>query len=210
MHLESGNIVAAVLAAQEVIPQPSVYSADGDWEGHASVDAIFEYVQAKFKKPIVGKDVSFKGVYVGGRLERYKDHAEIALRADQDDRWKRFVTVKELLHLLIDKEHHFCPYGDQMIEALLQRGLIGLASETQHPNSPPAQSELIAEIAAIEVMYPIDRRSKDLENSKGQPLPVRRVALERQMPEFYVATALHIQYTDYILAACEEIMAKSS
>ena len=85
--------------------------------------------------------------------------AFIDLKHGLDDDWKRFVTAKELLHLLIDGDEDMSPYGDETLDQLVSDGHIGIVS--QNGGKPPAQSELIAEVAAMELLYPIQNRKVD-------------------------------------------------
>jgi hypothetical protein len=209
--IDDERVLAAIVHAENVCNAPEVYLAAGDYSGHASVDAIYAYVQTKSNVPIHLWDVSFEGRRIGSRIERYNDRIEISINSSQDDNWKRFCAVKELAHIIIDNEADFSPYGNDRINELLDQGLIGLASGA-NPTGHPTQSELVAEIAAIEILYPAIQISKDLAEHQSatlsQPLNVRRVALERHMPDFYASTALHPQFRTYIKTAVEQCMAR--
>jgi len=208
MHLlDDQRVEAAILFASRVCSAPGVYREQVSFVGHASMSAIVRYVQATVPIPIHIWDVSFEARRVGSRLERYGDRIEISLHASQDHNWKRFCTVKELVHILIDREGDFSPYGEHRLTDLLDKGLIGLASGV-NPTQAPTQSELAAEIAAIEILYPAQQILEDLEAQKATDPTARpnnlRIALERQMPDFYASTALHPDFRGYLLKAMEQ------
>ncbi|WP_139792280.1 hypothetical protein [Henriciella litoralis] len=205
----SDDLVAnAVLVANEVVNQPGVYGPSKQWDGPVSVDALREYVIAKTGIPLSIKDVSFEGKFTCSRIERYKDRNEITVRFDLDQDMKRFGCVKELAHILIDTDESMQPYGDHRIDDLVDRGIIGLASG-DGPTGMATQSEYLAEIAAMEIMYPLERRNIDMSASQESGvLPIRRVALEREMPPVYVAASINEHYLRYIKTACKQAVSK--
>jgi hypothetical protein len=205
MHfLDDERVENAILIASQVSRAAGVYKSKDTFSGYASGDAIFDYVKLQQSTPISIIDVSFEGRIVGSRLERYKDRIDIAICANQDRNWKRFCAIKELVHILIDTEIDFSPYGNERIEELLGAGLIGLASGV-NPTAIPTQSELVAEICAIEIMYPAEQVVEDWGTNKqdtgGTPMDLDKIAIERRMPGFYVSTALHPKFRGYIVEA---------
>jgi len=201
------RIESALGAALEVCDAPEVYLEPGNYAGHASIDAMLSFTQGKYDIPIHLWDVTFEGRITGSRIERYNDRIEISIQSGQDERWKRFCSAKELIHLLIDGQEDVSPYGHDRIDELLAKGLIGLASGV-NPTGNPTQSELVAEIAAIEILYPSSQIIMDLaaleNNGEDRRLNVRRVGLERQMPDFYASTALNPAFRQYVQAAMEQ------
>ncbi|MGN6364434.1 hypothetical protein [Asticcacaulis taihuensis] len=204
VKIDDERVLHAIVVAAEICDAPGVYESTETYSGHASVAAIFDYVQSKVSVPIIMMDVSFDGPHIGSRIERYEDRVEIAVRSDQDDAWKRFCTIKELVHLLVDGADDCSPYGHHRIEEMLDVGLVGLASGN-NASGRPTQSELLGEVAAVEIMYParaIVLETEALERAGGEErLNVRRAALIRQMPNFYAGTALQKDFRQFITAA---------
>ena len=69
--------------------------------------------------------VSFVAVHVRGSLERYEDgHARILVHEDQGESMRRFTTVKEMSHLIIDQEDDWSADGtDTIIELIMDASL---------------------------------------------------------------------------------------
>lgn len=203
--IDDERVENAIMAADAVCKAPGVYRSPGDYSGHASIDAMLAYVQTKFDIQVHLWDVSFQGTNIGSRLEVYKDRIEISVRSDQDIGWKRFCAAKELMHLLIDSAQDYSPYGNDRIDEMLEKGIIGLASAKNNTTGNPTQSELVAEIGAVEVLYPAKQIIKDIEQLKTEGhdpiISIPKAALIRQMPRFYVATALRQDFRTFVAAA---------
>ena len=208
--LEPINVARALVEATKLADAPGVYPEDSNYKSHASVDALLDHVRSGSEIPIILREVTYQGEYICARMERYKDRIEISVNSNQDEKWKRFAAIKELAHLKIDTIENCSPYGDERIEELCRRGLLGLASEKNHPSKPATQSEFLAEIAAIQIMYPYRRAAQDIEEHMEKRVPILRVSLERQMPEHYVATALDIEYMTFLNAAFQLLNGENS
>jgi Zn-dependent peptidase ImmA (M78 family) len=137
-------------------------------------------------------EVSFEGKHLLGKVERYDDgRARILVKSSQTDEEKRFVAVKELCHLMIDEKDDWSVLGVETISGLLLEWKLQSENGVGHTNpTDPLQSEYLAEIAAIELMYPVEYRSADLKKLEANETTVARIALEHNIPAHAVDQAL--------------------
>lgn len=160
-----------------------------------SVEDLQWCISDMYNLKIQKLEVAFEGEYVRGMVERYPDRARILVRAGQSDEWMRFTSVKELCQLAIDEPEDWSPLGHKTIENLLIEEHLDLEQDeaTQKARKiadGKAQSEKMAEIAAIELMYPYEFREGDLE-AIGKTTTLKAVALHFHVPEFVIGSALH-------------------
>ena len=207
MKLTKDKIKNAVMCAQQVLRQEEVFNGD-ESKLAISVDAVTDYIAAHCGIEIEIREVVFEATHLKGRKETYKVDSAITvvieIRSNLSDFWKRFVALKELMHIIVDKdEDDLTPYGDVILEKLVLEGHIGIISGDG--DSPPAQSELVAEIAAIEVIYPIGLRRADsdaIEDEHSDITP-SKVGLKYEAPGPIVSTALNLEYLGFIVNALD-------
>ena len=132
-----------------------------------SVDQLMDCVAEIYGKPIEKRGVNFDAGHLRGRLERDSSgDARVDVRQGQHLYWRRLVAVKEYMHLLIDVDEDHSPYGDETLDTLVQEGVLGMLVNDGEPSSA-CQTELIAEIAAMEVLWPLHLRRDDVTGAKG-------------------------------------------
>lgn len=204
MKLTKDKIKNAVMCAQQVLGQKCVFGQNGEMLP-ISVDAVTDYIAEQCGVKIEIREVIFEATHLKGRKETYADGTVIIeLRSNLSDFWKRFVALKELMHILVDKdEDDLTPYGDVILEKLMLEGHIGVISGDG--DSPPAQSELVAEVAAIEVIYPIGLRRADAEEIEDPEtdMTMSKLGLKYEAPRPIISTALNHEYLGFIIAALE-------
>ena len=108
------------------------------------------------------------------------------------------------MHILVDKdEDDQTPYGDVILEKLVLEGHIGVISGDG--DTPPAQSELVAEVAAIEVIYPVVLRRADSEeiHNPDSDITMSKIGLKYEAPSPIVSTALNDDYLRFIVEALD-------
>lgn len=155
-------------------------------------DDLHWAVQDVYKLDIEILEVPFAAEHTGGTVERYRDRAKILIRSDLPVSMKRFIAVKELAHIAVDSEDDWSTSGVETIKSLLTEWELVEKNGDGHLNPErPLASELLAEIAAIEMMYPFEYRGSDLEKLQRGETSFTKIALEHDMPEFAVETALH-------------------
>ena len=114
------------------------------------------------------------------------------------------MTAKELLHLVIDNDDDFNPYGDETLEYLVELGHFGWLNSGD-PFAGFVQSEVVAEIAALEVLYPLRFRSADLKKLHDKDTTRAALGVIYEIPSQYVATALNDDYLGLQIKALEEL-----
>lgn len=135
--------------------------------------------------------VSFPAEHVRGKVERYADgRARILIRAQQSPEFLRFVTVKELCHLMIDEHDDWSSAGVETIRGLLKEWALVGENGTGHLDpSDPLKSEMLAEIAAIEMMYPREFRADDIAKIAAKATTLQKIALEHELPPYAIEQA---------------------
>ena len=136
--------------------------------------------------------VDFEGTSLRGNVERYEDRVEIHVRKSLSDSWRRFTVVKELCHLLLDGEEDWSVDVVTTIADLL--AFSGFSGE----ETAEIRSEKLAEIMALELIYPIEDRRPDLA-SIADGKKISEIAASRKIPAIWIERGLNEDY----LAACE-------
>ncbi len=164
-----------------------------------SIEDLRWCISDMYNLKILKIEVAFEGMYLRGMVERYKDRARILIRAGQGEEWMRFTTAKELCHLAVDELEDWSPKGHETIERLLIEEHLD-QTETEKTQEPTqarqladskAQSEKMAEIAAIELMYPYEFRAADIKALAEQKTTLKALALHFHVPEYVIGSALH-------------------
>lgn len=133
-------------------------------------------------------EVSFDGEHLRGMVERYSGGKVIIyIRDDQSEDWKRFVSTKELCHVVIDEEEDWSSAGTKTIEDLVYEASI----QSTELATPQAQSEQFAMIAALELVYPLGARLVDIERLKKKETTINKIALEHGVPQYAIGLALN-------------------
>lgn len=141
--------------------------------------------------------VPFEATFLRGMLERYGDRAVIYVRKNQDEDWKRFVSIKELCHLVIDEPEDWSISGASIIRKLISEYKI----DKGKPADRVIQSEVFAEIAAIELLYPHEGRAVDISNLESSATTIAKIASYYDIPEAIVERALsenHMELAGYV------------
>lgn len=142
------------------------------------------------------KEVKTGGSIIRGLTERYEDSALILIRADQPLEWKKYTTVKEYCHLVYDDEAEFEPNPLETLEQLVMRRGLDL-DETL---SPAIISERIAEIMALEIIYPVELRQQDAATLKdGGARAMDDLVKLRHVPAVHIESAVRPTYLESCL-----------
>ena len=104
--------------------------------------------------------------------------------------------------MIVDDDDDLSPYGDQTLDQLVRDGHIGIVSN--NGDGSPAQSELIAEVAAIELLYPIQCRLGDIQELTSGAVTQGRLAQRYGIPVNFVDTAFSDGYLSVIKDAFEQ------
>ena len=137
-------------------------------------------------------EVDFAAVYLRGKVERYADNtARVLVRSGVTDMDKRLTAVKELSHLALDEEDDWSADGAAMVDALIEenRSFLRKGSGIESPTSPQ-QSEALALMAAIELLYPYEYRAGDAAKLREGSTTISAIALHHDVPPFVIDQAL--------------------
>lgn len=178
MYLSADKVTYALEIASRILKHPRICDENGP-RIPISVEDLFYAVEDMSGHKINGREVDFDADFLKGRIERYDNKtANVDVRLSLGDlSLMRLVASKEVVHLLVDQDDDLSPYGDRTLEILVEEGHIGVLT-TQHGQASASQSELIAEIVAQEVLWPIKLRLKDL-HEDIEPSKFSRVMAER-------------------------------
>jgi Zn-dependent peptidase ImmA (M78 family) len=173
--------------------QYSAYVLGGD-SGVLRIEDFHRVIEESYNLKILKTTVAFEGENIRGQMERYDDKILIRIRRSQTLDWLRFATVKEFCHIVIDEQEDWSADGVGTIEKLVIEYQINNDQEAEITT----QSEMFAEIAAIEIMYPFQYRIVDLEELKKQNTTIVKIASHYGLPAFMVSRALSDSYHEGI------------
>lgn len=115
---------------------------------------------------------------------------QIFLMSGMSDEEKRFAYCKELFHVVIDTEdYHNTNLYDHVYE------VVATFPVTDSTPSPSAQSEKLAELAAMEFMFPYEDRKRILEQDSNPD--AGRIASMYGVPQPYVELYCSEGYVEF-------------
>lgn len=189
------KVVSCFVRALEVNDYYWRYTVADQDDGKVSIENLQRIVERITRKPIKMDTVDFVGTRVRAELERYDDHFEIHVRAGQPVEWVRLAVVKEFWHALSDNEEDYSPDGVKIIRELVKYTGFGFNWDDL---STQARAEKLAEIFALELLYPIEYRTQDVEE-RANGASIEQISERRGVPPLWVERALDPEYH----AACE-------
>lgn len=200
MLIDSGQIkkvLSKVRVAQEHLDSSSI----SDNSQILDVGSFHRAIEEIYNLTIEMVKVSFQADHLRGKVERYEgNRARILIKAQQAAEFIRFVTVKELCHLMIDETDDWSSHGVDTITGLQKEWQLIGENGTGHEDPVDSlKSEMLAEIAAIEMVYRRTYRANDVIKIRAQETTIAKIALEHDIPEYAVDHAL--RHND-ILESC--------
>lgn len=164
-----------------------------------SIEDLQRVIEDMYDLKIEKREVAFEGSFVRGIVERYADRARILIRKNQEEDWLRFTAVKELCQIAISEKEDWSVDGTKTLENILYEAhLDKLTGGERSPTDPvpphPTQSEKLAEMAAIELMYPYVYRPADLEALAANKTTHRAISVHFRAPEYAIGWALSERY----------------
>ena len=180
----------------EIVDQYLMYVLNGR-AFHRSVDDLewicSTYLETKIYRRVLHKlpaaNSSVRGLYVSS-----VDGYEIYVLADMNFCWNRFVISKELFHVVMDTS------TDEYRDMDLYKHLKDIALSFPETHSIPgksAVSELLAEIAAVEFLFPYKERLYQQGNS-GQQINYPAIAEHYKLPLNMVEKYMSKSWMDYL------------
>jgi hypothetical protein len=155
-----------------------------------SVESFQDTVADMYGLRIEKWEVLTTATRVAGNVERYEDgRAVILVRADLSDAMKRFVAVKELCHLMIDEDDDWSSAGVETVQGMKVELDLNAAGEGVTNPTRTQKSEMLAWLAAIELMYPCEFHGADKEKLDEGETTVAQLGLYHDMPPHILEAA---------------------
>lgn len=129
-----------------------------------------------------------KGFYISKKDDSY----EVVLLSGLNFCWKRLVLCKELFHVVLDEEESRHETVNQLVDDIAMH--INLENGNEAP-SLPLQTEFLAEISAMEFLFPYTERTLKISSGK---LDYSAIAEQYKLPRFYVEMYLSNSFMDVL------------
>jgi hypothetical protein len=157
MQIAQTNLKDIFNILKNVTTEYSLLCPRGGKESIKSIEYFSDYCKSIAKIDIYQHDIYWAPPYPRGLTLAYHDSYKIWMLKGLNPCWSRFVLCKELFHVLIDAGDKEKIFSNKDIGSHIEKYL-----ETNHFEKTPnnIQAELLAEIAAIEFMFPYAHRVK--------------------------------------------------
>lgn len=140
---------------------------------------------------------------IKGRLLRYRDKADIETANSLNPCWERFVRCKELCHLLLDEEDYYMSSPTELVNELLEVVVPG------YEPSKAVMSENLAELAAVELLFPMAMRGNFVDAITNEGWTNTRVAKVFRVPTLHIERALSASYREIIDSRHRQLLAEA-
>lgn len=150
-----------------------------------SIEDLQRIIEQMYDLKIEKRLVPFEGQFIRGMMERWPDKIVVSVRSQQEPDWMRFTATKEMCHCVIDEKEDWSTDGVETLTDLLNEQLV--ANENMAANA--IQSEIFAELAAIELLYPIECREADRAALADNESTYVKIGAYHGMPAAMVARA---------------------
>jgi Zn-dependent peptidase ImmA (M78 family) len=156
---------------------------------------------------IVIKAFNLKTVHILGQVQFWrradgppyaetKLEAEIHVSSTLNDCWRRFVCCKEIMHCVLDQKDqtHIGNINDlkALAETLVNRSIAAIDTVRGF------DTEMAAEVMAIEVLFPLELREAHVESYRAGLLTDLQLAMRYKIPEQIVRSAMAPHYIETI------------
>lgn len=195
MYVNGDRLHNAFKKVRQIREEMHRYCISGDCIP-VSVKYILETVERAY-----GLKIEVRKVAKGGKnvkalvLRQAKGSSEphVIVVSDQNPEQEvRYVTVKETAHLVNDEEEDWSMDGVSTIKDYYYEMTIS----SEQPAKPPVQSEAVAEVAAIELLYPFELRVNDIADLAAGKTTLAKLTLHYDLPQPVIGRALSKQYMD--------------
>ncbi|MEJ2790077.1 MULTISPECIES: ImmA/IrrE family metallo-endopeptidase [unclassified Pseudoxanthomonas] len=166
MILDSGDVIFGLQKAKEIAEQYKLYTLAADRDAR-SVDDLVKICGEYLEKTVRIRELNLPAEdrVIRAMFAALADGTfEIYVLAELGERERRFVLCKELFHVVLDQER--CRSMD--IYRHLEEATASFSTQDSRPNSPVAW-EILAEVAAMEFLFPYAERAAILLASNGNP-----------------------------------------
>lgn len=128
-----------------------------------------------------------KSVYLKESNEKSNESYTILLMAELNNCWKRFCICKELFHVLLDNPEIRETNLQEHVDDFFANG----ASESRTSSQGSSQSEVVAEFAAMEFLFPYAERKKVIDDGNFEFMEIAsRYKIPRVYTEIYLSNYL--------------------
>jgi hypothetical protein len=193
MLIDLSKAVLAFQKLEAVRNDYRTYVLAGD-SPQIRIEDLYAVVGNMYGIEIVKTSVPFDATHTRGMFERWKSRVNVRIRRDQPMDWLRFAAVKELFHLINDETEDFQPDGTITIIGIVAEYTV-ISSGLPHPS---IQSEDLAEICALEFMYPYEYREADMAAIKAGNTTVSKIALHYGVPSTLISKAVTPYYHTHV------------
>lgn len=200
MLLQKEKIKAVFKKVQQIKEHTVLYCLSRDNIPVSIVD-LHWVIQDMYGLQIKMWEVSFAAEFTRGGVARFNDNkALILVKSGQAKELLRYVCTKELSHLVIDEKEDWSADVLETIENMIVE--FTLAAQGNHKEADnEVQSEILAELAALEILYPHEFREADNAALAAGTTTIPKLALDYEIPEFAVSRALSATH----MKLCKEI-----
>lgn len=183
------KVVNAFYAAKRVNHYYHMHTSGDDIASQrVSVENIHTIIELLTGLTIQKSEVDVESEFHRALVERYVDAGTekkvnaIYVIGGESSAWKRFATVKELCHILIDTDEDFQP--DPCVTIANMKDTPQFLEEH---NPPATDSEYLAEVIAMELIYPLEHRREDIKSLEAGKTTIEAIAEHRDVPLKYVS-----------------------
>lgn len=184
MQVEIDEVRYAIEKAHEIGEIHRLHYLHSD-ATEKSLPNLLDLCECYLQKKIIVREhkMQHEGQPIRGFCLAFDDeHYEVALLGGQNKCWRRLVLCKELFHVILDEEK----YQNSSITSLIDDAAIDFPNPASQPKLPIV-AEMLAEIAAIEYLFPYSDRKKTLEILKsGDGVDYGAIARQYGIPRVYV------------------------
>ncbi len=200
MQIQNEFIESSLRTAREISDTYKLFCHDSS-RTIKSVDDLQKICIDEIGKNIVvfEHDLHYKSQPIQSYVLSYeKDLYEIVYLSGQNFCWKRMVLCKELFHVLLDDIDSRNSNIQNLIDEATMQSIPMPSSQKTLP-SKALQMEWLAELAAMEFLFPYSERVVALERIKKNPeIEFIDIAEQYKIPLFYVELYLWQKRMDFL------------
>lgn len=157
-----------------------------------SLEDLQRIIEQMYDLKIEKRLVPFEGQFIRGMMERWPDKIVVSVRSQQEPDWMRFTATKEMCHCVIDETEDWSTDGVDTLTDLLNEQIV--AREDMAANA--IQSEIFAELAAVELLYPMECREADRAALESNATTYVKIGTYHGLPAAMVSRAHSESYYD--------------
>lgn len=178
MKIRTEDIQFCINRAQEAYAQYRLRVLNAD-SFERAVDGLIGVARDVLGKNVqlIELDLDKDDTTTWGACITFEDRYDVCTVKGLNYCWQRFITCKEVFHTILDKDEYrnssLCAHIDEAVSVF---------PDPTYSDKPSVavMAEQLAEIAAMEFLFPYHRRQKELE--KGEDVNYRTIASRYKVP----------------------------